>query len=64
MGEADSLMDYPAVAAHLSVSVRTVKRLVAQRKLKVIDLGHKTKRFRPVDVLRCADRLAGKGDLF
>ena len=60
MTEENSLLDYKAVAERLHVSERTVKRLVARKKLKVVNLGHRTKRFRPVDVSRCAERLAGK----
>lgn len=63
MSEAESLMDYKGVAARLKVSEKTVKRLVARKKLRVVDLGHRLKRFRPVDVARCEERLSGKGDL-
>ena len=54
------LLDYKAVAERLAVSVRTVRRLRAQRILTAIAIGHRTVRFRPADVERAKAKLAGQ----
>lgn len=54
------LLTYQDVAKHLGVSMRTVTRLVDQRKLRAVRVGHRTVRFRPVDVERCKAKLAGE----
>lgn len=53
------LLTYSQVASQLQISVRSVKRLVARRLLRVVAIGHRTKRFRPCDVARCLAKLSG-----
>lgn len=55
----EGLWTYEDVAARWDVSVRQVKRRIAGSSLRVLDLGHRTKRFRPADVLRFEAELAG-----
>ena len=55
----DQLLTYADVAARMQVSERTVKRFVSRKKLRVVDGGHRTKRFRPVDVERFLSAAAG-----
>jgi excisionase family DNA binding protein len=57
---ADTLWEYGDVAKHLKCSVRTARRLVAQKILKPLVLGHRTVRFRPADVERAKSKLAGE----
>jgi hypothetical protein len=52
-------MTYDEVAARLRVSPRHVRRICARWKLVPMDLGHRTKRFRPVDVERVEKKMAG-----
>ncbi|XHR27527.1 MAG: helix-turn-helix domain-containing protein [Chthoniobacteraceae bacterium] len=61
MTTADALLTAPEVATLLNVSVCTVRRLVARKKLMCVDLGYRTKRFRPVDVERLKTKLSGGG---
>ncbi len=56
---ADSLLDYAAIARRLNVSARQARRLVARGHLRCVDLGHRTKRFRPADLDRLIARRAG-----
>jgi len=44
------LLKYPEAAAFLSVSTRHLWDLVDQRKVPVVDLGFRTKRFRRSDL--------------
>lgn len=39
---------------------RQVIRICARLRLKPLDMGHRTKRFRPADVLRAEARAAGE----
>ena len=41
------------------MSARQVRRVCARLRIKVLDMGHRTKRFRPADVLRAEGKLAG-----
>lgn len=59
-GTLDTLLTFADVARQLGVSRRTVNRLVAQRRLRVVTIGHRTKRFRPSDVERTKAKLAGE----
>jgi excisionase family DNA binding protein len=56
---ADTLLTKKDVAGRLNVSVATVERLVARGKLPCVDMGYRTKRFRPADLDRLQARLAG-----
>lgn len=42
----ETLLTYEDAAAFLKVKVRTIRGLVARRKLRVISFSHSTKRFR------------------
>ena len=57
----DGLLTYLEVAARLGCSESTVKRYAQSRRLKVIDLGHRTKRVRPVDVDRFVEKMSTGG---
>lgn len=59
MNDSGALLTYEEVARDLQTSVRSVRRLVQLKKLRLVDLGHRTKRGRPVDLARCKARLAG-----
>jgi hypothetical protein len=59
VGDLDRLWTYGDVARRWGVSERQVKRRIAGSSLKPMDLGHRTKRFRPADVLRYEAELAG-----
>lgn len=54
------LLDYEDAAAILGVSVRTARRLVAQRVLRAVRIGHRTVKFRRADLSRAISRLAGE----
>jgi excisionase family DNA binding protein len=56
----DALLTFEDVARLLGVSRRTVNRLVARRQLRMVTLGHCTKRFRPTDVERMKSKLSGE----
>ena len=47
-------------AEALGVSTRTIRRMVARNKLRVVRLSLRTWRFRPLDIERCKSRLAGE----
>lgn len=55
----ENLWTYDDVARRWRVSTRQVKRRIAGTSLRPMDLGHRTKRFRPADVLRFEEELAG-----
>lgn len=55
------LMTYEQVAKALGVSVSTARRLRARKVLRAVAIGHRTIRFRPVDVDRAIANLAGDG---
>ena len=57
--EQDRLWKYSDIAERWDVSERQVKRRIAGSSLKPMDLGYRTKRFRPADVLRFEAELAG-----
>jgi excisionase family DNA binding protein len=59
-GGVEPLPDKHAVARHLKVSVRTVDRMVATRKLPFILLGERMIRFRWADVERAINRMIVK----
>ena len=56
------LLTYEDLAAHWGVSVRQAKRLTKKTGLEknMLDLGHRTKRFRPTDLARVDARRAGE----
>jgi len=54
----ENLWTYDDVAQRWRVSPRQVKRRIAGTSLRPMDLGHRTKRFRPADVLRFEEELA------
>lgn len=55
----DEPITYGVLAARWKVSERQVKRICKKIGLKAMDLGHRTKRFRPADVDRAEERRAG-----
>lgn len=59
-GGVEPLPDKHAVARRLRVSVRTVDRMVATRKIPFILLGERMIRFRWADVERAIKRMAVK----
>lgn len=56
----EGLLTYQDVANRWSVSVRTVRRLVARKKLSAVRIGHSTVKFRPADVERAEQKLSTK----
>lgn len=52
-------MTYQDLAARWHVSERHTRRICKRIRLKAADLGHRTKRFRPADVLRAEEKAAG-----
>lgn len=52
---------YETLATRWGVCVRQAKRICKRIKLKPVDLGHRTKRFRPADVDRAEERRTGEG---
>lgn len=50
---------YEVLAARWKVCTRQVKRICKRIGLRPLDLGHRTKRFRPADVDRAEERLTG-----
>jgi excisionase family DNA binding protein len=56
------LLTYEDVARALGgskpLSVRTVRRLVARKKLKAVRISHSTVRFRPIDVEKAKEKLS------
>jgi excisionase family DNA binding protein len=56
------LLTYEEVAKLLGgtrpLSVRTVRRLVARKKLKAVRFSHSTVRFRPIDVEKAKEKLS------
>jgi hypothetical protein len=59
----DALMTYEDLAARWEVSPRQVRRLCKRWRLQPMDLGHRTKRFRPADVHRAESKMAGETDM-
>lgn len=55
----DEPITYSVLAARWKVCLRQAKRICTRIGLKPLDLGHRTKRFRPVDVERAEERRAG-----
>lgn len=57
-------LNYQEAAEYLKLSVDMVRRKVARRELRAIRYGHKTVRFKPVDLdafkERCATPVYGK----
>lgn len=60
MSIAAGLLTYQEVAADFGCSVRSARRLVAQKILRAVKIGHRTVRFRPVDIARAKAVLAGE----
>lgn len=56
----DQLLTYADLAERWQVCERQAKRLVEQWGCTVMDLGHRTKRFRMCDVLAAEARMAGE----
>jgi hypothetical protein len=54
-------MTYEQLATRWHMHPRTVRRICNRWGLKPMDLGHRTKLFRPVDVERAEARMAGEG---
>lgn len=52
---------YETLAKRWNCCVRQAKRICRRWKLVPMDMGHRTKRFRPVDVDRAEARMAGEG---
>lgn len=52
------LLTYADLAKRYGRCERHVRRMCARIGLKPVDLGHKTKLFRPADVARAEDRQA------
>lgn len=59
----NDLMTYEDLAARWGVSPRQVRRLCKRWRLIPMDLGHRTKRFRPADVHRAESKMAGETDM-
>ena len=57
----DRLLDVPGIADHLGVTVRHIRRLVAERRIPYIKWGHLI-RFDPIEVAEWIDtyRLPGR----
>lgn len=55
----DEPITYGVLAARWQVTERHAKRICKRIGLKPLDLGHRTKRFRPADVDRAEERRAG-----
>lgn len=51
---------YDQLAERWNVCSRQVRRICKRWKLHPLDLGHRTKRFRPADVDRAERRMAGE----
>ncbi len=60
MSSKSGMFDYAEAAALLGVTVRTARRLRAEKVLRAVRIGHRTIRFRPVDIERAKARLAGE----
>jgi excisionase family DNA binding protein len=54
----DELLTYEDVAKRWGFSVRTIRRLVARKKLKAVRLSHSTVRFRPIDIEKAKEKLS------
>lgn len=52
-------LTYEDLAKRWKVCKRQVNRICARLRLKPVDLGHRTKRFRPADVDRAEERATG-----
>lgn len=52
------LLTYEEAAKELTISVRVLRRFVSAGIVKVVRLGHRTVRFRPVDLERLIERKA------
>lgn len=55
----DGPLTYDDLATRWDVCPRQVRRICKRWKLSPMDLGHRTKRFRPADVARAEQRMAG-----
>lgn len=53
----EGLLTYGDLAKRWDCCERQAKRICRNVRLKAMDLGHRTKRFRPVDVDRAEQRL-------
>lgn len=54
-------LTYDDLAARWNLCPRQVRRVCKRWRLQPMDLGHRTKRFRPADVDRAEARMAGEG---
>lgn len=53
------LLTYEDLAGRWGVHVRQAKRIAKKLKLPALDMGYRTRRFRPADVDRAEERAAG-----
>lgn len=56
----EGLLTYADLAARWGVCTRQAKNVAKKLKLKALDMGYRTKRFRPADVVRAEERAAGE----
>jgi excisionase family DNA binding protein len=54
------ILDYSQAAAFIGVSRRYMTELVQKRKVPIIDLGHRTKRFRKSDLQKVIEKRTRK----
>ena len=57
---ANPLLSYADVAREFAVSVRTARRMVAQKVLRAVKVGHRTVRFRRADIERATQAKEAK----
>jgi hypothetical protein len=53
----DGLLTYDDLVKRWGVCQRQAQRICTRLRLKPLDLGHRTKRFRPADVERAEERM-------